>query len=171
MLFFFKSRYHCNLFHKIQNFKPMYNFSKDCVLSIEMGVLCIADEKLAPICVGSTVCHGNHSPRVVLCDFMYQFSWLRTTKTPSNSTQYLYHKPNKLLPFSTYITHLQHASNARVNKIAKYLQRISNFIIKLLFPYAGSTLSCSCRIPTLDHETLYIPVEYSSIIVTTCAEC
>lgn len=62
------------------------NTAKDCVFAIQVLRWCVCDEKLAPIGVGPTVCHGqNPSARVfeLLVDFVRE-SWT-VYRSPSSS--------------------------------------------------------------------------------------
>uniref|UniRef100_A0A0V0HUT8 Putative ovule protein n=1 Tax=Solanum chacoense TaxID=4108 RepID=A0A0V0HUT8_SOLCH len=55
-----------SLFHEIENLKSMYHFPEDGVQSIEMWLLGIRNEKLAPIGIRATVGHCQHPSCIVL---------------------------------------------------------------------------------------------------------
>uniref|UniRef100_A0A0E9WTS7 Uncharacterized protein n=1 Tax=Anguilla anguilla TaxID=7936 RepID=A0A0E9WTS7_ANGAN len=57
--------------------QSIYNFSKNSVFHVKMGLLAVSEEKLGSIGVGAIVCHGNHTSNIMLkmfIEFILKFS-------------------------------------------------------------------------------------------------
>jgi hypothetical protein len=61
------------------------------------------------------------------------------------------------------VNHAQHAAGTKSQVFTK-------LVSKVLAEYALASLASACRVAALNHERLYVSVECTAIVVTTCAQ-